>query len=84
MRAGDLVITADIPLAADVVGKGGQALDPRGKLYTEDNVAEVLATRNLLDQLRSEGHELGGPPPIGKPERQAFANALDRWLRSRD
>jgi len=80
METGDLVITADIPLAAAVVNKGGHALDPRGKLYTEDNVAEALATRNLLDQLRNEGHELGGPPPIGTSDRRAFAAMLDRIL----
>ncbi|MCP3982021.1 MAG: YaiI/YqxD family protein [bacterium] len=84
METGDLVITADIPLAGEVVESGGCALDPRGTLYTEENVAEVLATRNLLDQLRSEGQDLGGPPPLGKPERQAFANALDRVLQRRD
>jgi uncharacterized protein YaiI (UPF0178 family) len=81
MEPGDLVVTADVPLAAAVVERGGQALDPRGKLYTEENVAEALATRNLLQQLRSEGSELGGPPPIGKGERLAFANGLDRILR---
>jgi uncharacterized protein YaiI (UPF0178 family) len=80
MEAGDLVVTADIPLAAAVVKQGGHALDPRGKLYTEENVTEALATRNLMDQLRSEGHELGGPAPFGKTERQAFANELDRIL----
>lgn len=85
MEAGDLVVTADIPLAAAVVRQGGNALDPRGKLYTEENVTEALATRNLMDQLRSEGLELGGPAPLGKTERQAFANELDRILqRERD
>lgn len=82
MEAGDLVVTADIPLAADVVKRGGHALDPRGREYDEETIAEALATRNLLDQLRSEGHELGGPPEIGKGDRQAFANALDRRLRA--
>lgn len=77
---GDLVITADIPLAADVVAKGGQALDPRGVLYTEANVGERLALRNLLDELRGEGHVTGGPPSFGAKDRQAFANQLDRWL----
>ena len=80
MEAGDLVVTADIPLAAAVVKQGGNALEPRGKLYTEENVTEALATRNLMDQLRSEGLELGGPAPLGKTERQAFANELDRIL----
>jgi uncharacterized protein YaiI (UPF0178 family) len=77
---GDLVITADIPLAADVVAKGGQALDPRGELYTEANVGQRLASRNLLDGLRGEGLITGGPPNFGARERQAFANQLDRWL----
>ncbi len=80
MEPGDLVVTADIPLAAVVVRQGGQALDPRGKEYTEDNVAQALATRNLLDQLRSEGHELGGPAPLGAGECQAFAGRLHQLL----
>ncbi len=83
LQPGDLVVTADIPLAADVIERGGQALDPRGELYTDDNIAERLATRNLLDQLRSEGLQTGGPPAPGKSERQAFANALDRILTRR-
>jgi hypothetical protein len=77
---GDLVITADIPLAADVVAKGGQALDPRGELYTEENVGQRLASRNLLDGLRGEGLITGGPANFGARNRQAFANQLDRWL----
>ena len=77
---GDLVITADIPLAGDVVAKGGQALDPRGELYTEANVGQRLASRNLLDGLRGEGLIVGGPANFGARERQAFANQLDRWL----
>lgn len=80
MRAGDLVVTADIPLAAEVVKRRGQALDPRGDLYTENNIAERLATRDLLDQLRSAGLETGGPPAPGLRERQAFANRLDQLL----
>jgi uncharacterized protein len=77
---GDLVITADIPLAADVVAKGAQALDPRGELYTEENVGQRLAARNLLDGLRGEGLITGGPANLGPRNRQAFANQLDRWL----
>jgi uncharacterized protein len=78
---GDLVITADIPLAADVVAKGGQALDPRGELYTDANVGERLASRNLLDGLRGEGGLImGGPANFSARNRQAFANQLDRWL----
>jgi uncharacterized protein YaiI (UPF0178 family) len=77
---GDLVITADIPLAADVVAKGGLALDPRGELYTEENVQERLAVRNLMDELRGIGVETGGPSALGTSDRQAFANQLDRLL----
>jgi uncharacterized protein YaiI (UPF0178 family) len=76
----DLVITADIPLAAEVVAKGGQALDPRGELYTEANVGERLAVRNLFDELRGGGEITGGPSNFTSKDRQAFANQLDRWL----
>ena len=77
---GDLVVTADIPLAADVVAKGAEAIDPRGGLYTEANIGERLVLRNMLDQLRGGGHIGGGPPNFGPKDRQAFANQLDRWL----
>jgi uncharacterized protein YaiI (UPF0178 family) len=77
---GDLVITADIPLAADVVAKGGQALNPRGELYTEANIGERLAARNLMDGLRGGGLIAGGPANFSARDRQAFANQLDRWL----
>ena len=77
---GDLVVTADIPLAADVVAKGAVALDPRGQLYTNANIGDRLAVRNMLDQLRGSGHIGGGPPNFGPKDRQAFANQLDRWL----
>ena len=77
---GDLVITADIPLAAEVVAKGGQALDPRGELYTDDNVGQRLAVRNLLDELRSGDQVTGGPSSFNSKDRQVFANQLDRWL----
>jgi uncharacterized protein len=77
---GDLVITADIPLAAQVVAKGGQALDPRGELYTDENVGARLASRNLLDGLRGEGLIMGGPANFTARNRQAFANQIDRWL----
>ena len=80
VQPGDLVITADIPLAAQVVAKGGQALDPRGELYTEANVGERLAVRNLLDELRGGGQITGGPANFTAKDRQAFANQLDRWL----
>ena len=77
---GDLVVTADIPLAADVVAKGGQALNPRGELYTEGNVSERLAVRNMLDDLRVGGQVTGGPSNFNSKDKQAFANQLDRWL----
>ncbi len=80
VQPGDLVITADIPLAAEVIKKGGYALNPRGELYTEDNVYEYLAMRNLMQELRSGGDVTGGPPPFGMKDRQAFANQLDRFL----
>ena len=76
----DLVITADIPLAALVVGKGGTALDPRGHLYTEENIGERLTMRNLMDELRGGGMIGGGPAPFSSNDRQAFANQLDRIL----
>ena len=77
---GDLVVTADIPLAADVVAKGAAAIDPRGQLYTDANIGERLAVRNMLDQLRGGGHIGGGPSNFSPKDRQAFANQLDRWL----
>ena len=80
MNAGDLVITADVPLAASVIEKGGIALDPRGTLYTAENVRERLSVRNFLDELRSSGVNTGGPPTLSQRERQTFANQLDTWL----
>jgi len=79
-EACDLVITADIPLAARVVEKGGVALDPRGELYTEENVGERLSMRNLMQELRSDGVLLGGPAQFGLADRQRFASSLDRLL----
>ena len=78
--AGDLVITADIPLAAAVVGKGASALNPRGELYTRDNVQGLLDMRNFMDTLRSSGVESGGPPVLSNNDRQAFAAQLNRWI----
>ena len=78
----DLVITADIPLAARIVAKGGVALDPRGELYTEENVGERLSMRDLMQQLRGEGLIQGGPSQFGMTDRQRFASALDRLLTS--
>ncbi len=76
----DLVITADIPLASRIVAKGGLALDPRGDIYTDDNVGERLSTRNLMNELRAGGIVRGGPAQFGLRERQRFASALDRIL----
>ena len=78
--AGDLVITADIPLAAAAVGKGASALNPRGELYTKDNVQGLLDMRNFMDTLRSSGVETGGPPALSNSDRQMFAAQLDRWI----
>ncbi len=78
--ASDLVITADIPLAARLVERGVPALNPRGELYTADNVRERLALRNLKEELRAIGTLSGGPPPYHERDKQAFANSLDRWL----
>ena len=83
LEAGDLVITADIPLAALVVAKGGFALNPRGEFYTTANIAERLAMRNLMDELRGNGMELGGPATFSNSDRQAFAAELDRFLARR-
>jgi uncharacterized protein YaiI (UPF0178 family) len=80
LQPGDLVITADIPLAAEVVKRGAHALDPRGDRYSEDNVNERLAMRNLMQELRSTGENIGGPPAFGSSDRQRFANQLDRFL----
>jgi uncharacterized protein YaiI (UPF0178 family) len=79
-QSGDLVITADIPLADRVVSKGACALNPRGKLYTEGNVKDRLAVRDLLSELRDGGLMTGGPPTFGKKDCQAFADQLDRFL----
>jgi len=76
----DLVITADIPLAARIVLKGGVALDPRGELYTEENVGEKLAMRDLMTELRSGGMIQGGPSQFSMTDRQRFASSLDRML----
>ncbi len=80
VQPSDLVVTADIPLAAEVIKRGAAALDPRGDLYSEDNVSERLAVRNLMQELRSTGDLLGGPAPFGPRDRQLFANHLDRFL----
>lgn len=78
---GDLVITADIPLAADILKKGAHALNPRGDFYTPDNIAQQLTMRAFLDELRGSGVDTGGPSAYGQGDRQRFANALDGHLR---
>jgi len=77
---GDLVITADIPLAHEVVTKGCIALNPKGTVYTDDNIQNALATRDLMSQLRDTGTISGGPSPLSKSDRQAFASHLDRII----
>ena len=83
LAVGDLVITADIPLAAEVIKKGGYALNPRGELYTTDNIRERLNMRDFMDTLRSSGIETGGPSPLSQANRQFFANQLDKFLNKR-
>lgn len=80
LNAGDLVITADIPLAALVIAKGGFALNPRGELYTADNIHERLSMRDFMDSLRATGVETGGPAVFSQKDKQTFANQLDRFL----
>ena len=78
--AGDLVITSDIPLAAEVIEKGGFALSARGELYSTDNIRARLNMRDFMDTLRSSGVDTGGPPALSQGDRQAFANHLDKYL----
>jgi|TARA_B110000503_G_scaffold73621_1_gene113784 uncharacterized protein len=79
----DLVITADIPLASDVIDKGGKALNPRGELYTKGNIKARLNMRDFMDSMRNSGVQVGGgPPPLSKRDRMEFANALDRYIAS--
>lgn len=80
LQSGDLVITADIPLAARVVDKGVVALDPRGDFYSKENIRERLSIRDFMDGLRSTGVETGGPASFKQKDSQAFANQLDRFL----
>lgn len=80
LSAGDLVITADIPLAAEVISKGGQALNPRGELYTTDSIRARLNMRDFMDTLRASGIHTGGPAALNQSDRKAFADSLDRVL----
>ncbi len=80
LEPGDLVVTADIPLAADVIGRGGHALNPRGEFYSPDNIRERLATRDFLEKLRETGVQTGGPAPLDNTDKKRFADQLDRFL----
>ncbi len=83
LNPGDLVITADIPLAADILEKGGHALDPRGEMFSPDTIRSRLNMRDFMETLRSGGVVTGGPPALNQSDRKAFAGALDRFLTSR-
>ncbi len=80
LATGDLVITADIPLASAIIERGAHALNPRGELYTVANIQERLTMRNFMESLRSAGVETGGPAAFNQADRQAFGNQLDRFL----
>jgi len=80
LTAGDLVVTADIPLAAETLENGGHALDPRGEFFSDDNIRERLSVRNFMDELRTSGIETGGPAAYSARDKQKFANELDRFL----
>ena len=82
-KPGDLVITADIPLASLVIAKGAQVLDPRGEWLTPDNIAARLSMRNFMDELRGSGVQTGGPAAFSRADAQAFARGLDSWLAKR-
>ena len=83
LAPGDLVVTADIPLAADVIAKGAHALNPRGEFYTPENIQERLALRNYLEGLRAAGERTGGPAALDTTDRKRFADQLDRFLAKR-
>ena len=83
LNAGDLVITSDIPLAAEVIEKGGHALSPRGELYTANNIRSRLNMRDFMETLRASGVDTGGPPALSQGDRKSFADHLDRLLAKR-
>lgn len=83
VSAGDLGVTQDIPLAAQVIDKGALAINPRGELYTTETIAQQLSMRNFMDELRGTGVDTGGPSPFHARDRQHFANQLDQWLSRR-
>jgi len=80
LSSGDLVITSDIPLAAEVIEKEGYALNPRGELYSADNIRARLNMRDFMDTLRASGIDTGGPPPLNQSDRKSFADQLDKLL----
>ncbi len=80
---GDLVITADIPLAAEIIAKGGEAVNPRGERYSPDTIRGVLTMRDFMETMRASGNVGGGPPALTQADRNAFASQLDKWLTRR-
>lgn len=82
-EAGDIVITSDIPLAAEVIEKGAEALSPRGELFTPDSIKQKLNIRDFMDTMRASGVNTGGPPPLNQNDRKRFADHLDRLLASK-
>lgn len=78
--AGDLVVTSDIPLAAEIIEKGGAVVTPRGERYTKESIRQRLNMRDFMDTMRASGVQTGGPPPLSNRDRKAFADQLDRWL----
>ncbi len=80
LHADDLVITSDIPLAAEIIAKGGCALNPRGEMYSVDTIKNRLEVRDFMDSMRASGEHTGGPPPLSQSDRKAFANHLDKYL----
>ncbi len=79
----DIIITADIPMAAEVIAKGAVVLTPRGRVYTEENIGEQLSIRNFMDELRGNGVQTGGPPPLNMRDREEFSNQLQKLINSR-
>lgn len=82
VNAGDLVITADIPLASDVIGKGARVISPRGEVYDADNIRARLTMRDFMESMRASGEDSGGPPPLNQADRKTFAGHLDKWLQT--
>lgn len=80
LDAGDLVITGDIPLASDAIGKGAMVISPRGEIYDADNIRARLTMRDFMESMRASGVDSGGPPPLGQADRKTFAGHLDKWL----